>query len=117
MKKTLSICAIVFLCGCSWLQSFSDSVSPTYANKVAALEYTLAAAENIGTAYAKLERCGQNIKPLCKDPAIVAKMGVYDNVAYTAVKAARQTEDETKYQAALTAVEAFKAASSMLKTK
>ncbi len=64
-------------------------------NSVVAAERTLTLVEQTAKIYTDLPRCGSLPavgKPICSDPALVAKIAAADTVAYNAVKAAQRNE-------------------------
>lgn len=80
----------------------------TPASDVAALEASLAAADTGALAYVQLPKCGQpSSPPVCSSPVIIKKIGVASQAAYTAVKAAEATKDQTSVMQAQVAVTAL----------
>lgn len=95
---------VLSLAACSTISELFPSVP----NKIASLESTLAAAETAADAYVTLPRCGTPNIVLCSNPAVIKRIKDADNVAWTAIKAAVRTENQTELGAAQTAVQAFK---------
>ena len=103
MKKALVIIALLSLGACSTIQDMYSDVP----KGVATAQASLAAAEHTAVMYASLPVCGHTSATLCRDPAITAKIGVADNVAFNAVEAAYKAETQTALSAAMTALAAL----------
>lgn len=113
MKKFLLIAPLLCLMGCSTIKDvFTD-----YPKQVAILEASLATAEHTALIYVNLPVCGKTPAIACRTPAITKKIGAYDEAAYTAVKAARMSEDQTSIQAAMTAIDALHSVTDALPAK
>lgn len=109
MKK-LFILPLFLLMGCSTVnEMFTD-----YPKQVAIAEASLATAEHTALIYVNLPVCGKTTAVACRTPAITAKIGAYDQTAFTAIQAARVAEDQTSIDAAMTAINALKSVTDTL---
>lgn len=101
MKRAIlvGICACLGLAGCA-------SPSSRVQNSVVAAEEGLTAAERAALIYTSLPRCPA--RTVCSDPAVVARIKLLDNQAYTAVMMAKQ--NEALVGAALTAISSLASA-------
>lgn len=80
----------------------------TPASDVAAIEASLAAADTAALAYVQLPKCGGAIaSAACSSPVIVKNIGIASQAAYTAVKAAEASKDQTSIVKAQGAVSAL----------
>lgn len=102
--KRLALIALLLLAGCSTVSDiFQD-----YPKQVAILEASLTTAEHTALIYVSLPVCGKTRALACRTPAITAKIGAFDEAAYTAVQAARVAETQTSIEAANTAITALR---------
>lgn len=68
----------------------------------------LTTAEDSAQIYIALPYCDKSPAPPCKDRAIVKKMRTYDTVAYTAIKTADASKDQSDIAAAQSALDAYR---------
>lgn len=99
MKKLLLL-GLLSVTACSTIEQIYTDVP----KGVATAQASLAAAEHTALIYVNLPVCGKTMAKLCRDPAITAKIGVADTVAYNAVETAYQAESQDALNAALTAL-------------
>jgi hypothetical protein len=114
-KKLLIIASLFIVTGCSTL----SEIYTDYPKQVATLQASLAAAEHTALIYVappEPPAFGTTSPVLRRDPAIIAKIGVYDMAAFEAIEAAKATESQTKLQAAQTAIDALTAITKILST-
>ena len=101
------------LSGCSTIKE----VYTDYPKQVAVMQGTLTLAEHTAYQYAKLTPCAKTSSPICRDPLITAKIGTYDEMAFQTIEAARAVEDQTKLEAAQTALNALTTITNSLPVK
>ena len=102
MFKEIAVALVLTatMAGCATI----GEIYTDYPKQVALLQGSLTLAEHAAFQYAKLTPCAKTSSPICRDPVITAKIGAYDEAAFQAIEAARAIEDETKFQAAKTAL-------------
>ena len=100
MRKQVLLLAFLAFAGCSTLQEMYTDLPKA----IASAKASLAAAEHTALIYVSLPVCGKTTATLCRDPAITAKIGVADNIAFNAVETADKAQSQDALNAAITAV-------------
>jgi hypothetical protein len=101
MKKILSLCAVVFLVGCSGIP---------IDNQLYASKSTLTILDTGATGYVEQPLCGSpdaKEATLCSKPSVIKKIKMASKAANTSLDAAFKAKTEETLKQAQTAVEAF----------
>lgn len=105
-KVGVVLVGTTFLWGCGAQTATTTGVGSKVSSTVAQVEVALTVAERAALIYKRLPPCPT--KPLCSDPAIVARILDLDNQAYNAVVLARS--NPALLSAAILAVNMFSSA-------
>lgn len=102
MRSALALCLLLAACG------GAAPVTAAPENALAAAETAYLAAAKLGLRYAALPPCRLGAPPICRDPAVMARIKAADEWAYARLEAARQ--GEATVEAAQLAIAALTAA-------